>query len=182
MIREGARAALWQARELIFGALLALIGLWTANQGGYLLVPVGAAIAIGGAAFGLLGWRRMRFSMGTDAPGVVQVDEAQITYMGPQLGGFISLSDLIEIRLVSLRGRKLWRLKQSDGQALLIPLNAAGAEELFDAFASLPGLSSGSLVAALDDPAVKGPALVTQTGDGQSQVIWQRGAKGIVPR
>jgi hypothetical protein len=61
-----------------------------------------------------------------------------------------------------MRGRAVWRLKQGDGQALLIPAQAAGAEALFDAFASLPGMDSQSLVAAAGGRA----------GDG---VIWRRG-------
>jgi hypothetical protein len=53
-------------------------------------------------------------------------------------------------------------LKQSDGQALLIPVSAAGADRLFDAFASLPGMDSQALVTAAGGRA----------GDG---VIWRRG-------
>lgn len=177
MIRDGARQALWRAREVIAGAGGLLAGLWIAAQGGYLLVPVGLLLAAGGVALGLLGLRRMRFAGGGDAPGIVTVDEGQVAYMGPQVGGFISLVDLVEIRLMRLRGRRMWRLKQSDGQALLVPLDAAGAEALFDAFSSLPGLSSGSLVAALD-PERQGPGLVTDVVE--NRVVWQRAGRGMV--
>ncbi|MEI2687828.1 MAG: hypothetical protein V9G14_17530 [Cypionkella sp.] len=87
-----------------------------------------------------MAWRRIRFAQDIDAPGVVEVDEAQIGYLGPEAGGFVSIVELVELRLLTLRGRRLWRLKQADGQALLIPVDAAGAERLFDAFATLPGM------------------------------------------
>jgi hypothetical protein len=102
-----------------------------------------------GGAIGLTGWRRMRFSTITDAPGVVEVDEGQIRYLGPQIGGEVGLPDLAEIRLVSLRGKRLWRLRQVDGQTILIPIDALGADALFDAFASLPGIDMGAFASAL---------------------------------
>ncbi len=183
MIREGARQTLWQWREVLTGAGVLAAGLWLAAQGGYLLLPLGAVLGLGGVSFGLLGLRRMRFAALGDVPGIVRVDEAQISYMGPQAGGFISLADLIEIRIVTFRGRRVWRLKQSDGQALLVPLDARGAEGLFDAFASLPGLSSADLVAAIDTPLQgeigAGRALVTNDV-AENRVVWQRRGRGIV--
>lgn len=181
MIREGARRALWQAREVIAGALVLLAGLWVASQGGYLLVPFGGLVAAGGLALATLGWRRMRFAAEGDAPGVVTVDEAQISYMGPTVGGFVSLADLIEVRLVRMRGRRLWRLKQEDGQALLVPLDASGAEALFDAFSALPGLSTGNLVAAIEANSSTGPALVGAEVS-ENRLVWARKGKGISPR
>lgn len=179
MIRDGAREALWQAREVLAGGALLGLGLWLMALGGYLLVPVGAGVGLGGLALGLLGLRRMRFAATGDAPGVVSVDEAQISYMGPQLGGFVSLTDLTEIRLITLRGRRMWRLKQTDGQALLVPLEAAGAEALFDAFSALPGLSSADLVAALEMPGQGGAGLVR--GDlAENRMVWQRKGRGVV--
>lgn len=179
MIRPGARAALWQGREVIAGGVLALIGVWLIGLGGYLLVPLGAAVVLGGGGLGLLGLRRLRFGAMGDAPGVVTVDEAQIAYMGPQTGGFVSLADLAEIRLLRLGGRRVWRLKQGDGQALLVPLDASGAEGLFDAFAALPGLSSADLVAALDDPGAGGPGLVSGALT-ETRLVWRRKGRGVV--
>ena len=97
-----------------------------ATRGGWFLGPVGGAVAAFGAAWAVLGLRRMRFQGADDAPGVVEVDEARITYLGPRIGGSISLPDLAEIRLLTLRGRRVWRLRQADGQALLVPLDASG--------------------------------------------------------
>lgn len=181
MIRDGARAALWRAREVMLGLGLLAVGLWLMRLGGYLLLPVGAALGLGGLALGLLGLRRMRFAASGGAPGIVTVDEAQISYMGPQLGGFVSLPDLIEIRLVTMRGRRMWRLKQADGQALLVPLDATGAEALFDAFSALPGLSSGDLVAALSDPGPRGAGVV-RADIAENRLVWQRRGRAVMRR
>ena len=64
-----------------------------------------------------------------------------------------------------------------------MPLDARGAEGLFDAFASLPGLSSADLVAAIDTPLQgeigAGRALVTNDM-AENRVVWQRRGRGIV--
>ena len=181
MIRDAARQAIWRAREVIGGALMALAGLWVAARGGYLLVPLGGMIAVAGLAFAVLGWRRLQFAADGEAPGLVQVDEAQISYLGPMSGGFVSLADLVEVRIISLRGRRLWRLKQADGQALLIPLEASGAEALFDAFSALPGLTSGDLVAAMQGRDGTGPGLVA-AGIGENRLVWARRESGVLRR
>lgn len=178
LIRPEAQAALWRWREVAVGVGIVALGAWLMRLGGYLLLPLGAAVVLAGLSLALLAWRRMRFAPQGDAPGVVQVDEGQVSYMGPQVGGFISLSDLAEVRLIAIRGRRLWRLKQTDGQALLVPVEAAGAEALFDAFSALPGLSSASLLAALAPvPGGDGRALIA---GGENRVVWRRGQTGSV--
>lgn len=177
MIRDGARAALWRWREVGLAGGVAAVGLWVAAQGGYLLGPVGSAIAAVGVGLGVQAWRRVRFAQGEGAPGIVEVDEGQISYMGPELGGFVSVPELVELRLVTLRGRRLWRLRQADGQALLIPVDAAGAEALFDVFAALPGMDVPALLAALT-PAQAGTGHAVAFGEAM-QVIWRRAGRGV---
>lgn len=178
MIREGAQEALWRWREVLVGAGVIGLGLWLVVLGGYVLVPFGTLVAFGGAAFGVLALRRLRFAGADDAPGVVQVDEGQVGYMGPAVGGFVSLSELVELRLISMRGRRLWRLKQGDGQTILIPVDAAGADALFDAFCALPGLSSADLVAAMA-PVAGGDSRAVMAG-GENRVVWRRVGRGVV--
>ena len=180
MIRQGAREVLWRWREVIVAAGVVVLGFWVTEGGGYLLPPLGGVIALGGAGFGLLALRRLRFSQTGDAPGIVEVDEGQVSYMGPQVGGMVSLPDLVELRLISIRGRRLWRLKQADGQAILIPLEAAGAEALFDAFSALPGMSSAALVAALEPP--KGADSRAVMAGGENRLVWRREGRGVVAR
>jgi hypothetical protein len=181
MIRPEVLAFLLRAREVIVAAFVVGFGAWLIALGGYLLTPLGLAVGALGLSFGVLAWRRLRFAQGSDSPGVVEVDEGQVGYMGPTAGGFVSLPELVEIRLLTLRGRRVWRLKQADGQALLIPVDAAGAERLFDAFASLPGMDSGALVQALGQAAATDstlPALQTP----EIKVIWRRQGAGVVLR
>ena len=180
MIRQGAREVLWRWREVIVAAAVVILGFWVTEGGGYLLPPLGGAIALGGAGYGLLALRRLRFSRTGAAPGIVEVDEGQVSYMGPQVGGMVSLPDLVELRIISIRGRRLWRLKQADGQAILIPLEASGAEALFDAFAALPGMSSAALVAAVEPP--KGADSRAVMAGGENRLVWRREGRGVVAR
>lgn len=177
MIRAELRAALWRWREVIGAGVVAALGLWIAAQGGYLLVPVGLLVAALGAGLAVQGWRRLRFVQGGDSPGVVAVDEGQISYMGPQLGGFVSVPELEELRLITLRGRRLWRLRQVDGQVLLIPVDAAGAAGLFDVFATLPGMDMAALLSALE-PQGEGGGRGLVAGE-QMVVIWRRAGRGM---
>lgn len=184
MIRPEVIALIFRAREVLWALAVIGTGAWLIWLGGYLLAPLGGAVAVLGAGLALLAWRRMRFSQGVDAPGVVEVDEGQVGYYGPGSGGFVSLPELVELRLLTMRGRRLWRLKQLDGQALLIPVEAAGAERLFDAFASLPGMDTGALVAVLDK-APEGPAGAAgslTTSAAEMRLVWRRQGAGVVAR
>lgn len=150
MIRPEVRALARRWREVIAAAGLAGLGVWVMSGGGYVLVPLGiAAVALAGG-WGLIAFRRIRFLRGVGAPGIVEVDEGQIGYFGPSFGGFVALADLAELRLADHFGSRAWRLKTGDGQILLIPVDAAGADRLHDAFAALPGIDMAALAAALD--------------------------------
>ncbi|QFQ89358.1 hypothetical protein F8A10_18525 [Paracoccus kondratievae] len=149
-------------------ALLATaFGLWVFSLGGWLFWPLGAGLAGASALWALDARRRMRFRHATLGPGVVELDEGAIRYMSPNplLGGEIALRELNEIRLTRLSSRLHWRLKSADGQALLIPVDAAGAEDLAGAFSTLPGIEMGRLAAAL------GPESPT------IQTVWTRPAR-----
>lgn len=178
LIRPSALAALTRWREPGLGAAVVLAGLWTATRGGPILLAGGLALAALGAGLTRTALRRMRFAQETAAPGLVEVVEGEVRYFGPTFGGAVSLADLTEIRLLTLRGRRVWRLKQADGQALLLPVDATGAEALYDAFSSLPGLDMAALLAALAPPQT-GPGLMA-AGQPEMALIWRRAGKGIV--
>ncbi len=181
MIRPAVLEILSRWSEPVLGAVVAGLGLWVALMGGWFLAAAGGAVALLGLGWAVLGYRRMRFQGKGDAPGLVELDESRITYMGPRMGGSISLDDLIEIRLLSLRGRRAWRLRQSDGQVLLVPTDSAGSETLFDAFASLPGLSSADLVAALAGETAAPTGQTLPALDGGDRLVWRRQARGLSP-
>ncbi len=180
LIRPEVVAGLRRGREVIAAGVVIFIGLWLAWLGGLVLVPLGLGVAVIGVGWAVQSLRRLRFTQGHDAPGVVEVDEGQVGYFGPGVGGFVGLPDLVELRLVSIRGQRMWRLKQADGQALLIPVDAAGAERLFDAFASLPGMDSGALVTALQPKDVSGANGRGLSMVSESSVIWRRSARAVL--
>tara|TARA_R110002096_G_scaffold47539_66_gene126964 strand:+ start:3965 stop:4543 length:579 start_codon:yes stop_codon:yes gene_type:complete len=188
-IRPEARATLWRLREIFVAAAVALAGLWLALLGGLFLLAVGGLVIALAAGVALLGLRRLRFAQIGVAPGVVEVDEGQISYLGPAFGGSISVPELVELRLLTAGGRRMWRLKQADGQALLIPVEAVGADRLFDAFSALPGLDTQDLVKALapnrapnkaPNHAAGGNGATTLTSRPDSRVIWQRSARVVL--
>lgn len=178
LLRPEARDWLSARREVIAAALLLALGLWCASLGGYLLLPLGLAIAALGAGWGWAAERRRRFVQPGDAPGIIEVVEGRISYFAPVMGGSVSLSDLSEIRFLRLRGRSVWRLKQSDGQALLIPAESPGGAALFDAFASLPDIDLDAVIAALEPPPVQGGNIVPLAGE--TRVVWRRSGQGVV--
>lgn len=171
-----------RAHEVIAAVVVLGFGLWLIWLGGYLLVPLGLIVAGFSLGWGLLAIRRMRFAQDVTAPGVVEVDERQIGYLGPEIGGYVSLDELAEIRLMTMKGRRLWRLKQTDGQVILIPVDAEGADRLFDAFASLPGIDSAGLVAALEpaSSASTNQRLPQPATTAEMRLIWHRKAIGAV--
>ena len=169
MIRPAAWARLLRLRDTGFALVTGALGIWAIWLGGWVLLGLGAGLLLLAAGLGLIAWRRLRFASAADghAAGIVDLDEAQIGWFGPEGGGFVSLTELAELRLIDRGAQRYWRLKQIDGQALLIPVAATGAEALFDAFAALPGMDSGALVAALD-------AAAAPAGDSLGPVIWRR--------
>lgn len=165
MIRPELAARLRPWAETGAAGAAVAFGLWVFSLGGWLFWPLGGLIAAAALAWAVDARRRMRFHSDASAPGLVELDEGAIRYLSPDriLGGEIALRDLSEIRLLRLNGRAHWRLKSLDGQALLVPLDAAGAESLASAFAVLPGLDMRRLAAALDD---RGTSV---------QTLWTRG-------
>jgi hypothetical protein len=161
LIRPDLAERLRPWREVGVALLLALAGAWIALRGGWILFLLGLALWSVAGGWALTAFRRTRFRSSPGAPGVVEVDEGQIGYFGPDFGGFVAAADLTEIRLVDFRGQRHWRLRTSDGQVLSIPTGAVGADRLFDAFAALPDIDMGAIAAAL-------------TGPVQARPLWSR--------
>lgn len=162
MIRPELRALLTRWSEPLVALLFGLLGLWLVWLGGWFFGALGLLTGVTALIWLIGALRRLRFRHDVIAPGVVEVDEGAIRYYGARmLGGQIALRDLTEIRLLKLSGRAHWRLKASDGQALLVPLEAAGAESLADAFAALPGVEMGRISSALRQGRDGGPVFQT---------------------
>ncbi|MCU9838690.1 hypothetical protein OEZ49_13000 [Ruegeria sp. WL0004] len=149
-IRPEARAALWRWREVLAGIAIALVGLsWITGPGG-LLGWVGWPTLLAGTGLTVVGLQRARFRTGSGGPGVVTLDEGEITYMGPLTGGSVAAADIERLTLDPALMPAHWVLERPGQPPLLIPVNAEGAEALFDVFASLPGLRTERMLAELN--------------------------------
>ncbi len=148
MIRPELRAGAARWSEVLAGLAVTAFGLWALQAEGRFFQLVAALIAAAGLGLTVLAWRRLRFRRGTDGPGIVQVVEGQISYFGPETGGFVALDGLAALHLVDDAQR--WRLIAEDGTRLDIPVTAQGADALFDAFAQLPGMRMARVLDALD--------------------------------
>jgi hypothetical protein len=166
MIRPDLRN--WAARqsEALVATAILLAGLWLALRGGWFFAALGGLVLLVGLSLLIGAIRRLPFRRGINAPGMVEVDEGAIRYYGAAiLGGEIALRDLVEIRLLRLKGRGHWRLRSGSGEALLVPIDAAGAEALAHAFTALPGMDMGAVSAALAHVADQSDAVRT---------VWRR--------
>jgi hypothetical protein len=76
------------------------------------------------------------------------VDERRLTYWGPLSGGVMDMDDLLSLDLDPGARPAHWRLAGQEG-TLDVPVDAEGAEALFDLFAALPGLRVEAMLAAL---------------------------------
>ena len=149
-IRPEAQAQLWRMREVLAAAAMALLGLYWVTGPRGLLGWVGWVLIAAGLALALIGIRRLRFRQSGRGPGVVQVDEGQIAYFGPLDGGAVALSEVERLILDPTTKPRHWILEQPGTPPLHIPVNADGAEALFDAFGALPGINTGRVLAELN--------------------------------
>lgn len=163
-IRPELRAALLRWREAVAGGALAAAGAWGVLVAGGLLAWLGGAALILAALLIWTGSQRARMRLVSGGPGTVDVDEGQITYFGPLTGGMMALRDIDAVSLIRAGGQTPhWQLV-SQADVLHIPLGADGTDALLDAFASLPGLRTERVLAAMKD------------GAADNVVVWQRSA------
>ncbi|MCQ0971316.1 hypothetical protein MLD63_12870 [Paracoccus sp. TK19116] len=172
MIRPGVQRLARDWAEVGAAIVIGLFSLWMTFWGGWFFAALGL-FGVGVSLVWTLGAiRRRRFHHDIAAPGMVEIDEGAVRYYGAQLlGGQLALRDLTEIRLLRLNGHLHWRLKSDDGQALLVPLEAAGAESLAHGFAALPGMDMGAISNALRRGA--GPDAPSAT------TVWSRRDRGL---
>ena len=160
--RPEAKAALWRWREVLVAAAMALLGLWLITGPGLLLAVPGWALVLGGMALCFVGFQRARFRGTGDGVGAVQMDEGQISYFGPLTGGVIALQSLERLTLDATLHPPHWKLDAAGQPPVLIPVNAAGSDALFDAFATLPDLRTERMLTEL------------RAKRGHAVVIWER--------
>jgi hypothetical protein len=150
--RPEAMALVMRWREALIAVGVGALGLWIAVRPGPIVSGFGYALVAFGAILLFLALRRIRFARkgAGEGPGVVTLDEGRIAYLGPYYGGTLAVQDLT--RLALRRGDDggvFWVLAYPDG-VLVIPANAVGADVLFDAFTTLPGLNMEFLLRTLN--------------------------------
>ena len=151
IIRPEVLSGFVRFRDAIAGVAVSLLGIyWALGSSGGLAI-VGVSLAVAGALLVFAGIQRGRFRTGAGGPGVVMVDEGQVTYYGPREGGSAVISDLIRVELdPSAEASPEWVLHQLGLRPLRIPTNAEGAEALFDVFSGLEGMQTEKMLAALE--------------------------------
>ena len=162
-LRPEAKAQLWRFRDALMGSGVALLGLyWGLTRFG-ILSWIGWLMLAGGIVWAVAGLQRARFRQGEDGPGVVQIRERRFAYFGPLDGGVMDVDDLSKLEIdPSSHPAPSWVLTGVGGQRLAIPINAAGAEELFDVFAALPNIQTNVVLDVL-----------SRTPDARV-TVWQR--------
>ncbi|WP_300068549.1 hypothetical protein [uncultured Ruegeria sp.] len=161
-IRPEAKLALWRWREVLVAVFVLILGLsWVSGPGG-LLGWIGWVLVAVSLALAVIGVQRARFRTGTGGQGVVTIDEGQITYLGPLDGGIVATREIERLALDPTLHPAHWVLDQPGQPALHIPVNAEGAEALFDVFSNLPGLKTEQMLAELN------------RGSSIPVVIWER--------
>ncbi|MGR3435434.1 MAG: hypothetical protein ACU0CO_11195 [Shimia sp.] len=148
-VRPEAAAVLARWRDVLIGfGLMALGTVWVV-RGTALLPTLGVVVGLLGAAFVTIGLRRVVFPPGGDGPGIVEITERRIAYMGPETGGVVSIDALARVEIETGRAGLVWHLAGADGTRLAIPGAARGADGLFDALIALPGLNEAEAARAV---------------------------------
>jgi len=163
-LRPAARATLWRWRDVIGAVIVILLGLWWLGVAHGAVRWLGYVTILLGAVWAFAGVQRARFRQDGGGPGIVSIIERKLAYFGPLTGGTFDLDDITALVLDPTSKPPHWIITGPNLQTLEIPVNAAGSEALFDAFASLPGIRTQKLLDALE-----------RTPDARI-VIWQRSA------
>jgi hypothetical protein len=162
-IRPEVKTGLWRWRESLAGFAVASIGLYLAIAGLGLTQMIGFSMVVAGAVLMFAGFQRARFRVGSGGPGVVQVDEGQVTYFGPFDGGSVAIRQLALVELdPTAKPASAWVLTEQGQPPLAIPTTAEGADLLFDVFAALDGIRTERMLSDL------------QSAPEKRVVIWQR--------
>ncbi len=148
-LRPEARAALWRWREVLISAGICVLGLWWAAAAYGVMRWLGAIVALIGLALGVAAVQRLRFAQGGGGAGIVQINERRLAYFGPLTGGVIDLDDLTRVDLDPTGHPAHWLLTGHGAQTLAIPVDAEGADALFDVFAALPGIRTERMLDVL---------------------------------
>ena len=166
-IRPDAAAQIMRFRETLVGLAATALGLWWMITGTGAVILVGVVLTVAGPLLAWAGIQRARFRGPGQGPGMVRLLEGQLTYYGPSDGGAVFTQDITALALHPGPAGAEWVIQHHGGPPLSIPVDAAGADALFDVFAALPGLDTQSMLAHLIHP------------PDQPVVIWAPGRRRL---
>lgn len=163
-VRPEIARALARWRETVTGAAAAAAGTYLVLDQIGAARLIGWALLAGGLLLAAAGIQRARFRRGGEGPGLVRVNEGQLAYFGPHEGGIADIEDVVRLDLETTPGgAQNWLLwHRGAAEPLVIPVDAAGTDALFDVFSRLPGIDTNALLAELD------------AGSRGRAVIWER--------
>ena len=150
MIRAEVRDLIRRHRVMVIPLALAALGLVGVLRGGGPVFLAGSWTLVGTAVLIFFAFRQqLAFHRQGAGAGVVEIDEARITYLAPVGGQVVDRDALISVELEIWAGAATWILTHRDGPPLEVPLAARGAEAVVDLVDSLPGARLGAAEAAL---------------------------------
>ena len=166
-MRPEATASLHRWRDVIVAIAAIALGTWMFTTKLGVPSAAGAFLILLGLALGWTGYRRARFTTKGDGPGVVELDERQISYFGPIDGGSLAIASLTRITIQSSLNRlkqpqQHWQLEADTGEMLRIPSSAKNAQALFDAVTALDGVNYDQAIKAM------------QAGKADMFLVWQK--------
>ena len=151
VIRQGARD--WLARRRIYALPLLVVSLGLtgfATGSGPVFRALCAGVVLLGLALFVAFRQQEVLRRSGDAPGVVEVDEARITYLAPGGGQIVDRDGLLSVTLEVWAGAAEWVLEHEAGPPLEVPLAARGADGLSALIEALPGVELSAARTALE--------------------------------
>lgn len=141
-------------RDAMIGAVVSVLGVgWALSSVGF-MSTLGMVVSVAGALLLFAGIQRARFALGRHGRGVVAIDEGKVTYYGPDGGGSVDIDDLLQVDLAPAAhddDDAEWLLLADEAPApLRIPVEAVGADKLFDVFSRLDGIRIPRLLAQIN--------------------------------
>lgn len=114
------------------------------------LIGLGVTALVGSLLY--VSYLRARLRRDVSGPGVVEINERNITYFSPEQGGEVEVDNITRIQISTLPGASgdrnwiIWHLAGS----LVIPAAAEGADRLIETFASLNGFKYETILKAME--------------------------------
>ncbi len=138
---------MWRWREVIVALVVVAVMAWWAASSFGVVRWVAMAVTAIAVVFAFAAVQRARFGRLEGGVGAVEYDEGVVSYLTPMTGGQIEIAAMTSVMLLpALRGPAHWQLDAPGQAPLLIPLDAFGAEKLFDVFVTLDGIETEKML------------------------------------